>query len=539
VSFVLTITEGEGSGETYSFDGNEARLGRTADNDVVIRDGSSSRSHARVFEDGGKIFVEDLKSANGTNVNGAAIKGKKALSSGDEIAIGDVTLSIEISAEEERPDSTLEESDEPAADMTLPPRGLAIPKARESKIVQKSQGLRPQESTGKRGALPVAAPSESIENEDGNQFGHESTKEFNVGVPNAIEKPKVPSRPSAAIAKRASSEVARPRDERNDEEEGALAISAADRLRQRRELSGSAAGRFQVLWSDMSKPARLALSIVGSVAFIGLVGLTFVTLKPEKRVVLNEPFDLVPNSNVTEGSFGLGDDVTFERPDQKGFTFTYRSPARIVGVLHFMAKDIQPEEVSVEFNGVQLGFLSPDTLQSDTQDIEIILPASSVKNGEVNEFVFDNVKNPPGKEPWKVFNVRVEMIPIPDMSTESATKMAQDDIQRAQKYEELKNVGAPNLFLAWEKYRDAWLLLEATPARPADLTEAARRKMKELRPELDRKCSGFLIEYQQIMSVRYPKYDEARSTLSNITNYFPNNKHYCFNASKELLLELE
>ena len=54
-------------------------MGRTADNDVVIKDPSSSRSHARVYEEDGRFFVEDLKSVNGTTLNERALKAPATL----------------------------------------------------------------------------------------------------------------------------------------------------------------------------------------------------------------------------------------------------------------------------------------------------------------------------------------------------------------------------------------------------------------------------------------------------------------------------
>ena len=45
------------------------RIGRGLDNDIVLTHDSISRSHARIRIDGGSIYIEDLKSANGTYVS--------------------------------------------------------------------------------------------------------------------------------------------------------------------------------------------------------------------------------------------------------------------------------------------------------------------------------------------------------------------------------------------------------------------------------------------------------------------------------------
>lgn len=69
-------------------------LGRAKDCDVQIEDQSVSSKHARIvaeadpFLDGNRIlFIEDLKSTNGTKVNGNLVA-KQKLSDGDSLNIG-------------------------------------------------------------------------------------------------------------------------------------------------------------------------------------------------------------------------------------------------------------------------------------------------------------------------------------------------------------------------------------------------------------------------------------------------------------------
>ena len=113
-------------------------MGRTADNDVVIKDPSSSRSHARIYEEDGRYFVEDLKSANGTTLNERPLKAPVQLEDGDLIAVGDLVIEFTASAAA-GPSSTLDgEEDEPApppppkpAKPTKPPTG-SIPRRSEN-----------------------------------------------------------------------------------------------------------------------------------------------------------------------------------------------------------------------------------------------------------------------------------------------------------------------------------------------------------------------------------------------------------------------
>ncbi len=100
MSFNLKVTKGAGMGADFPIDQAEARLGRTADNDIVVKDSGASRSHARVFQKGPRYFVEDMKSANGTKVNNAVINGtSKEVKSGDTITIGEVVFTFSIQDE--------------------------------------------------------------------------------------------------------------------------------------------------------------------------------------------------------------------------------------------------------------------------------------------------------------------------------------------------------------------------------------------------------------------------------------------------------
>lgn len=63
-------------------------VGRGADADLVLDDESVSRRHAAFRMDEGVPVVCDLRSRNGTRVNGRPIAGSVRLSEGDEISIG-------------------------------------------------------------------------------------------------------------------------------------------------------------------------------------------------------------------------------------------------------------------------------------------------------------------------------------------------------------------------------------------------------------------------------------------------------------------
>ena len=342
--------------------------------------------------------------------------------------------------------------------------------------------------------------------------------------------------PPRALASRRSSAPARPPRPARAE---SAPLSAADRARQRRELSKSASGKAALLWQDLPKPARFAVAILGGLFTLGFMALVISAVLPKRAVKREEPVELVPNADPIPYSFGEGDGVDFPRPDMKTFSFSAASPTRIVGVLHYQAKDISKDEVMIELNGAQLGNVAPDSLDAEQRELDVVLPASAVKPGEPNTLVFDNVQNPPGDDPWRIWNIWVEIIPVPEMSTDEATRQAKEEIEKASKFYEQRNVGAENLFRAWKTYREAWLLLESTPDRPEELWQIARTRMREIRPELDAKCASMLVGYKQAISQKNQDLEKARRVLEGIPAHFPTKEHYCYNIARSLLADLD
>ena len=66
-------------------------IGRAPACDLVFDDSAISREHARVEVDGDAVVVRDLRSRNGTWVNGERTETAE-LQPGDELVVGRVTL---------------------------------------------------------------------------------------------------------------------------------------------------------------------------------------------------------------------------------------------------------------------------------------------------------------------------------------------------------------------------------------------------------------------------------------------------------------
>lgn len=77
------------AGQDFRLVGKTIRIGRAADNDIVIDDKSISRYHALITILSDQIILEDLKSRNGTRVNGSKIRRAELLDR-DELRVGDI-----------------------------------------------------------------------------------------------------------------------------------------------------------------------------------------------------------------------------------------------------------------------------------------------------------------------------------------------------------------------------------------------------------------------------------------------------------------
>jgi len=74
-------------------------LGRAEGNTVVIRDDFASANHARIVLEGGKWWLEDRGSRNGTQLNGETILRRTILTDGDEIGIGKYRYRLHLNQE--------------------------------------------------------------------------------------------------------------------------------------------------------------------------------------------------------------------------------------------------------------------------------------------------------------------------------------------------------------------------------------------------------------------------------------------------------
>src|SRR5687767_3161767 len=97
--YTIVITEKGGKPRAEAFDQAEITIGRVQGNDIVLPKGNISKRHSRIVLRDGKFIIVDLKSTNGTYVNGKRISSPQVLKDADKVYIGDFTLTLEGAAD--------------------------------------------------------------------------------------------------------------------------------------------------------------------------------------------------------------------------------------------------------------------------------------------------------------------------------------------------------------------------------------------------------------------------------------------------------
>ena len=98
--FAIIVSEKGGPERRETFDQSEVNVGREQANDLVLPKGNVSKRHARLLYRDGRVIVTDLKSTNGTYVNGRKIAQATIIREGDKVYVGDFVLRIEVPSPE-------------------------------------------------------------------------------------------------------------------------------------------------------------------------------------------------------------------------------------------------------------------------------------------------------------------------------------------------------------------------------------------------------------------------------------------------------
>jgi len=92
----LHIIKGPLKGKIFDLEGETVFIGRSSRNDIQIKDLTISRKQIKIFKIGKKFLVEDLKSTNGTMINGELIEPGEGfeVDEGDTITIGNTVVRL-------------------------------------------------------------------------------------------------------------------------------------------------------------------------------------------------------------------------------------------------------------------------------------------------------------------------------------------------------------------------------------------------------------------------------------------------------------
>jgi pilus assembly protein CpaF len=94
----LTLTEKGGEPKVLTFDKDEITIGRVSGNDIVLAKGNISKRHTRLTKRDNGMEIADLKSTNGTYVNGRKIAGPTIVAATDRVYVGDFLIGIDLPA---------------------------------------------------------------------------------------------------------------------------------------------------------------------------------------------------------------------------------------------------------------------------------------------------------------------------------------------------------------------------------------------------------------------------------------------------------
>ncbi|MDY7229441.1 FHA domain-containing protein [Hyalangium rubrum] len=538
------MAKGLQEGREISFEDDELTIGRTSENQVVLHDHGVSRRHARLFARGGRHYVTDLGSANGTLVNGKALLKLKEqeLREGDRISLGGVEFVFSQLSPSPSPPPP-EEATRMVPSRSIAPRSSTrITRANTEMEMQAIEA----EDTGKHRIVSEAEVTGSASGSGAATLAEmPAVVAPAAGAATVAEMPAVlaPAAGTSTLAEmpatiRSSPPlIARPSPRTAAAKElGSAKPSAAERARERRQMRETLGGQLVVWWKELSTKGKSIAGVFTGLVVVGVMAVLFSVFKPAPDGRPKGPEPTQISISPLPDSFGLGEGVQWTNPDQKAFDFEFVSPTRAVAVLHYQASNISEQEVDITLNGVSQGWVPGDTATAAEREIELVLALSLLKRSERNQLAFDNVRNPPGQESWRVWNVYVEVIPVPELPLAELLTKAREQATAGERFYEQKDVGSENLFKAWKNYRSAWLTLEALEDKP-DLYNDVRFALQQTSAELDQQCRKLMLDFQR--SLQFRDGDKARATVLEVKRRFPTTEHRCHNLALEKAAQYE
>jgi hypothetical protein len=141
----------------------EIVIGRGSEYDMVLDEDMVSRRHAKIVTLHGQIVLQDLKSTNGTFVNGERITVKR-LKPGDRVLVG---TSIMLLVEVEAGGASAGQSASPRQTMTVSPAGGETPALGKRQTMHAPVAPLPPEATTTAAAVDGELPDDSLDGSGG------------------------------------------------------------------------------------------------------------------------------------------------------------------------------------------------------------------------------------------------------------------------------------------------------------------------------------------------------------------------------------
>ncbi len=150
--FTILIQEKGGEQRRMVFNKPEVTIGRVQGNDIVLPKGNVSKRHARIVLKDGKFIIVDLKSTNGTYVNGRKITSPLVVKDSDKIYIGDFIVGVDEAAS----------GDDGPSETTTSPPGQDRPVQPQRDQPMDARPPRPTEAAPQPMPMPMPMPPEPV-----------------------------------------------------------------------------------------------------------------------------------------------------------------------------------------------------------------------------------------------------------------------------------------------------------------------------------------------------------------------------------------
>jgi pSer/pThr/pTyr-binding forkhead associated (FHA) protein len=95
----LVVTGGADAGQVFALHPGELIIGREEGSNIQLMDRRVSHNHTLLRVRGEQVIVEDLRSTNGTKVNGVTISGPIHMLPGDQLDLGGVLLVLNLTGD--------------------------------------------------------------------------------------------------------------------------------------------------------------------------------------------------------------------------------------------------------------------------------------------------------------------------------------------------------------------------------------------------------------------------------------------------------